>query len=79
MCVQTDNTRHEKVKADIYKKYPKHRAYRSGLLVKEYEAQGGKYSCKANHRGLKCWLKDKRHTVKPMDKEFQRMTTVDIS
>ena len=28
---------YEQVKAEIYKKYPKHSAYRSGLLVSEYK------------------------------------------
>ena len=27
---------YEEVKDEIYKKYPKHSAYRSGLLVQEY-------------------------------------------
>ena len=37
---------YEKVKAEIYKKHPKHSAYRSGLLVQEYKRQGGTYKGK---------------------------------
>ena len=32
---------YEEVKTEIYKKHPKHSAYRSGLLVQEYKARGG--------------------------------------
>ena len=34
---------YEEVKAEIYKKHPKHSAYRSGLLVQEYKRRGGEY------------------------------------
>ena len=34
---------YEKVKRFIYKKYPLHSAYRSGLLVKKYKELGGTY------------------------------------
>ena len=34
---------YEEVKAEIYKKYPHHSAYRSGVLVKEYKRRGGTY------------------------------------
>lgn len=34
---------YEKVKKFIYKKYPVHSAYRSGLLVKKYKQLGGTY------------------------------------
>lgn len=37
MATPTDKKLYEKVKKEIYKKYPKHSAYRSGLLVKEYK------------------------------------------
>ena len=32
-----DNNLYNKTKKYIYKKYPKHSAYRSGLLVKKYK------------------------------------------
>ena len=37
MSEPSDKKLYEKVKKEIYKKYPKHSAYRSGLLVKEYK------------------------------------------
>ena len=39
MSVPTDKKLYEKVKAEIYKKYPQHSAYRSGLVAKEYKKQ----------------------------------------
>ncbi len=35
-----DKILYEKVKKEIYLKYPKHSAYRSGLLVKKYKEGG---------------------------------------
>ena len=59
MSVPTDKKLYEKVKAEIYKKYPKNSAYRSGLLVKEYLAQGGKYSGKESQStGLTRWFRE---------------------
>ena len=59
MSEPTNKTLYEKVKAEIYKKYPQHSAYRSGLLVKEYKSQGGKYSGKENQStGLNLWFKE---------------------
>ena len=34
---------YDKVKQDIYDKYTKYSAYRSGLLVKTYKERGGTY------------------------------------
>ena len=60
MSVPTDKKLYEKVKAEIYKKYSKHSAYRSGLLVKEYKSQGGNYSGKENNNsGLNTWFREK--------------------
>ena len=60
MSTPTDKKLYEKVKAEIYKKYPIHSAYRSGLLVKEYKSQGGKYSGKENQSsGLNRWFREK--------------------
>ena len=51
---------YEKVKDEIYKEYPKHSAYRSGLLVKEYKKRGGEYIGKENKSsGLNRWFKEK--------------------
>ena len=60
MSTPTDKKLYEKVKSEIYKKYPVHSAYRSGLLVKEYKSQGGKYSGKENQSsGLNLWFREK--------------------
>ncbi len=54
---------YDKVKAEIYKKIPKHSAYRSGLLVKEYKKRGGTYTGKkAEDKGLSRWFKEKWKT-----------------
>ena len=59
MSEPTDKKLYEKVKAEIYKKYPQHSAYRSGLLVKEYKRQGGKYSGKESQStGLNRWFRE---------------------
>ena len=50
---------YEKVKKEIYLKYPKNSAYRSGLLVKEYKSRGGTYSgTKPINKGLDRWFKE---------------------
>ena len=55
----SDKKLYEKVKEEIYNKYPKHSAYRSGLLVKEYKSRGGKYIGKENDStGLNRWFKE---------------------
>ena len=33
----TDKILYNKIKRNMYKKYPKHSAYRSGLIVKAYK------------------------------------------
>ena len=43
MAVPKNTKLYEKVKLFIYKKYPKHSAYRSGLLVQKYKQLGGTY------------------------------------
>ena len=37
MSIPKDQTLYNKTKKIIYKKYPKHSAYRSGILVQEYK------------------------------------------
>jgi hypothetical protein len=65
MPIPTDEILYDSVKKYIYKKYPAHSAYRSGLLVKEYKRQfsemyGGEFSPyigKRNSRqGLSRWF-----------------------
>ena len=48
----------QKLKKDIYAKYPKHSAYRSGLLVKEYKDRGGAYSGDKSEGSLGRWFKE---------------------
>ena len=49
-----------KVKKEIYAKYPKHSAYRSGLLVQEYKSRGGTYvGSKNSNKGLETWFNEK--------------------
>ena len=48
---------YEKVKKFIYKKYPVHSAYRSGLLVKKYKQLGGTYTGKRKGP-LARWFKE---------------------
>lgn len=48
MSIPSDKVLYNSVKRHIYKKYPKHSAYRSGLLVKEY-----KKKFKKKHKGTR--------------------------
>ena len=41
---------YENFKNKCMKKYPKHSAYRSGLLVQEYNRRGGTYLGKKNEK-----------------------------
>ena len=51
---------YEEVKEEIYKKYPKHSAYRSGLLVQEYKRRGGTYEGEERRtEGLNRWFAEK--------------------
>jgi len=43
MPVPENTQLYEQVKSEIYILYPKHSAYRSGLLVQEYKRRGGTY------------------------------------
>ena len=55
-----NKTLYEKVKEEIYSKYPKHSAYRSGLLVQEYKRRGGTYKGKESETdGLNRWFSEK--------------------
>ena len=55
----TDKQLYEKVKEEIYKTYPKHSAYRSGLLVQEYKRRGGTYKGKESQtEGLNRWFRE---------------------
>jgi len=71
MAVPKDKELYERVKKTIYKKIPKHSAYRSGLLVKTYkeryfkkhkskDAYVGK---KETKKGLSRWFKEDWRTA----------------
>lgn len=63
MNVPKNPTLYAKVKAEIYKKNPKHSAYRSGMVVKEYKKRGGLYKGKKDpNTGLSRWFKEKWKT-----------------
>ena len=58
MSEPTNKKLYEKVKKEIYAKIPKHSAYRSGLVVKEYKKRGGGYSGAKPKKGLTRWFKE---------------------
>ena len=59
MSIPNDPKLYEQVKNEIYAKYPKHSAYRSGLLVKTYKDRGGTYSGKKDKKeGLTAWFNE---------------------
>tara|TARA_B100000902_G_C27300279_1_gene912383 strand:+ start:1788 stop:2159 length:372 start_codon:yes stop_codon:yes gene_type:complete len=68
MAIPVDKNLYNKTKRAIYKKYPKHSAYRSGMLVKKYKhtftAKYGKgrlpyIGKKSKKKGLRRWFKEK--------------------
>ena len=60
MPIPTNKKLYEEVKAEIYKIYPTHSAYRSGLLVQEYKRRGGTYEGKEKQtEGLNRWFLEK--------------------
>ena len=60
MVVPVNKKLYEEVKAEIYKKYPKHSAYRSALLVKTYKNRGGTYEGKEKQtEGLNKWMRER--------------------
>ena len=68
--IPNDKDLYEKTKKDIYKKYPTHSAYRSGLLTKAYKEaylkkhkSNNAYSGKKNeNEGLSAWFKQEWKT-----------------
>jgi len=65
MSQPTDEKLYESVKKSVYKKHPKHSAYRSGLLVQEYKKQFTKkypnkkpYKGEKTKKGLTRWFKE---------------------
>ena len=62
MAVPKNKALYSKVKAEVYKRIPKHSAYRSGILVKEYKKRGGTYSGEKPKGGLTRWFKEEWRT-----------------
>ena len=60
----TNKALYNKVKKAVYAKNPKHSAYRSGQVVKQYKAKGGGYSGKKPSKGLTRWFKEDWRTEK---------------
>ena len=66
MSKPNDPKLYERIKAKIYKRIPKHSAYRSGILVKEYKEAFKKkygdkkkpYTGKKTKEGLTRWFKE---------------------
>ena len=69
---------YDKIKKRVYKKYPKHSAYRSGILVKEYKkafkGPGEPYiGKKPKLTGLSRWFKENwNHAVHSLLPNFSR-------
>ena len=63
----TDQSLYNKIKKEIYKKYPKHSAYRSGILVQTYKKRFSKkhgkkspyLGTKTRKKGLARWFDEK--------------------
>lgn len=56
---------YKKVKKEIYKKNPKHSAYRSLQILKEYKKQGGQIDESKKRNGLTTWLNEKWINLTP--------------
>ena len=68
MTIPKDIKLYNKTKRNIFKKYPKHSAYRSGILVKKYKQNFTKkygkkrtpyIGKKSKKRGLNRWFREK--------------------
>ena len=58
MPTPTNKELYEKIKKRVYKRIPKHSAYRSAQLVREYKEAGGKYSGDKKKGKLTKWFKE---------------------
>lgn len=54
----TNKLLYQKVKKEIFSKYPDNSAYRSGLLVKTYKQRGGQYTGNKSKSSLSRWFKE---------------------
>tara|TARA_R110000796_G_scaffold29961_2_gene80413 strand:+ start:1206 stop:1553 length:348 start_codon:yes stop_codon:yes gene_type:complete len=65
MAKPTNQKLYDRIKAKVYKDNPKHSAYRSGQIVKQYKAAGGTYEGKkTDTKGLGRWYKEEWKTEK---------------
>jgi len=62
--VPTNKALYERIKKKVYAKNPKHSAYRSGQVVKQYKAAGGGYSGNKEKGKLTRWYKEDWRTEK---------------
>jgi len=73
-----DEKLYEKAKKQIYSKYKKPSAYRSGAVVKRYKELGGKYSGNKKRGSLTRWFKEKwkdvGHESYPVYRPTKRMS-----
>jgi len=60
-----DTKLYEKVKKEIYIRIPKHSAYRSANVVREYKKRGGKFINDGKERTLSRWFQEKWKDVNP--------------
>ena len=60
-----DKKLYERVKKEVYAKMPKHSAYRSAQVIKEYKKQGGKFQDDGKERKLTRWFKEEWKDVNP--------------
>ena len=65
---------YEQAKRIVYQQYPKHSAYRSGQLVKQYKSMGGTYSGKKDTSGLTSWFKENWKDIGGLDYPVYRPT-----
>ena len=66
---------YRKVKEEILNKYPKHSAYRSMLIIKEYKKRGGEIDEKKEKKsGLNRWLKEEWVNVYAYLKENKKIS-----
>ncbi len=64
MAKPTNQKLYDRIKKKVYKENPKHSAYRSGQIVKQYKSAGGTYEGKKPEGGLTRWYKEEWKTEK---------------
>ena len=67
-----------KIKKKVYADIPKHSAYRSGQLVKQYKAAGGTYKGKKDDsKGIGRWFKETPTTMKELTPAQKKKATAE--